>query len=52
MKIAASIARESVQPGAPAAFGVPTLARCFDRVEVYIYDARRKAFPGTRTDRL
>ena len=46
MEIGRSITRENVQPGAAAAFGSATPCRSFDRVDVYIYDARQKAFPG------
>jgi hypothetical protein len=47
MEIARSIARENVHLGAVAAFGPDSPSRFFDRVDVYIYDAIRKAFPGT-----
>jgi len=36
-----------MQVGAPVTFGPAASFRFFDRVPVYLYDASRKAFPGT-----
>jgi hypothetical protein len=46
MEIGAEYNTRKRAPDAVAAFGSVAARRSFDRVEVYIYDASWKAFPG------